>query len=107
MVMHDYNIINKFSPSYLSGACIYISLKIVQQLDTNFKIETPASKLKLYLDIKENEFFDCSQQVLDLAKNFETRYQSLTNLSKFHSFSLDENAGNSTTDGLNKSDSKV
>lgn len=92
MVMHDYEIINKFSPGYLSGACIYISLKIVQQLDASFKIEGPASKLKVYLDIKENEFFECSQEVLDLAKNFETRYQTLTNLSKFHSFSLDDNA---------------
>jgi len=92
MVMHDYEIINKFSPSYLSGACIYISLKIVQQLDNTFKIEGPASKLKVFLDIKENEFFECSQQVLDLAKNFETRYMTLTNLSKFHSFSLDDNS---------------
>jgi len=48
MVMHDYEIINKFSPSYLSGACIYISLKIVQQLDPDFKIEGPASKLKVF-----------------------------------------------------------
>lgn len=56
------------------------------------KIEGPASKLKIYLDIKEDLFFECSQQVLDLAKNFETRYCSLTNLSKFHSFSLDETA---------------
>jgi hypothetical protein len=109
MVMHDYEIINKFSPSYLSGACIYISLKIVQQLDNTFKIEGPASKLKVFLDIKENEFFECSQQVLDLAKNFESRYQTLTNLSKFHSFSLDDNAKDtkdSTSEGEGKTEKK-
>jgi len=40
--------------------------------------------------------------VLDLAKNFETRYSSLTNLSKFHSFSLDENAKGDKKDPQDK-----
>ena len=108
MVMHDYELLNKFCLSYLAGACIYISLKIVQQLETGFKIETSANKLKVYLKITESEFFECSQQVLDLAKNFETKYQSLSNLSKFHSFSLEKdsqnqnNANESITNNISK-----
>jgi len=58
-------------------------------LDSNFKIESIVSKLKGYLKISESQFIDCSQQVLDLAKNFESRFSNLTNLSKFHSFSLE------------------
>ena len=93
MVMHEYELLAKFTQSEFAVACIYIGLKIVQQLEPAFKIEAFAYKLRVAFDISENVFFECSQNCLDLAKNFETKYPSLTNLAKFHSFSLDSSAG--------------
>jgi hypothetical protein len=95
MVVHEYELLNKYTPSEFAVACIYIGLKIVQQLEPAFKIENYAYKLRTAFDISENAFFDCSQNCLELAKNFETKYPSLTNLAKFHSFTLE---GASTTD---------
>lgn len=89
MIMHEYDLLNKYSQSEFAVACIYIGLKIVQQLDPSFKIENYAYKLRIAFDISENVFFECSQNCLDLAKNFETKYPTLTNLAKFHTFSLD------------------
>jgi cyclin A len=89
MVTHEYELLNKFTQCEFAVACIYIGLKIVQQLEPSFKIENFASELRTSFDISENVFFECSQNCLDLAKNFETKYPSLTNLAKFHSFSLD------------------
>lgn len=89
MIMHEYDLSNRFSQSEFAVACIYIGLKIIQQLEPGFKIDNYAYKLRVAFDISENTFFECSQNCLDLAKNFETKYPSLTNLAKFHSFSLD------------------
>jgi hypothetical protein len=89
MIMHEYELVNKYSQSEFAVACIYIALKIVQQLEPTFKIEAYAYKLRVTFDISENDFFECSQNCLDLAKNFEGKYPSLTNLAKFHSFDLE------------------
>lgn len=90
MTCHDYDLLNKYSQSQFAAACIYIGLKIIQQLQSDFKIDSHAYKLRNLFGIDDNMFFTCSQNVLDLAKNFESRYPSLGNLSKFHSFSLDD-----------------
>lgn len=89
MIMHEYELLSKYSQSEFSVACIYIGLKIVQQLEPTFKIESYAFKLRTIFDISESAFFECSQTCLDLAKNFESKYPSLTNLAKFHTFSLE------------------
>lgn len=89
MIMHEYELLNKYSQSEFAVACIYIALKIIQQLEPSFKIETYAYRLRVAFDVSENDFFECSQNCLDLAKSFETKYPSLTNLAKFHSFSVD------------------
>ena len=43
MVMHDYDIITKYSQNYLNASCIYICLKIIEQVrkeyDTKFYVE--------------------------------------------------------------------
>lgn len=89
MIMHEYELLGKYTPSEFAVACIYIALKIIQQLEPSFKIETYAYKLRVAFDVSENDFFECSQNCLDLAKSFEAKYPSLTNLAKFHSFSVD------------------
>ena len=89
MIMHEYELTSKFGQSEFAVACIYIGLKIIQQLEPTFKIDNFAYKLRCIFDISENSFFECSQNCLDLAKSFESKYPSLTNLAKFHSFSLD------------------
>lgn len=89
MIMHEYELLSKYSQSEFAVACIYIALKIIQQLEPTFKIETYAYRLRVAFDVSENDFFECSQNCLDLAKGFETKYPSLTNLAKFHSFSVD------------------
>ena len=90
MSCHDYELLNKYNQSQFAAACIYIGLKIIQQLESSFKIDHHAYRLRTLFGISDNMFFTCSQNVLDLAKNFESRYPSLGNLSKFHSFSLDD-----------------
>ena len=89
MIIHEYELLSKYNVSEFAVACIYIGLKIVQQIEPGFKIDTYAYKLRMLFDISENVFFECSQNCLDLAKTFETKYPSLTNLSKFHSFNVD------------------
>jgi cyclin B len=89
MIMHEYELLSKYTQSEFAVACIYIALKIIQQLEPAFKIETYAYRLRMAFDVSENDFFECSQNCLDLAKGFETKYPSLTNLAKFHSFSVD------------------
>lgn len=90
MASHDHDLQCKYSQSELASACIYIGLKIVQQLEPSFKIDSLAYELRKSFSINDSQFFTCAQEVLDLAKNFETRYSSLSNLGKFHSFSLED-----------------
>lgn len=107
MIMHEYGLLNQYTQSQFSVACIYIGLKIIQQLEPSFKIDTYAYKLRTAFDISDNIFFECSQTCLDLAKNFETKYPSLTNLAKFHTFSMETTAQSAETDSATQSESQT
>jgi len=90
MTVHEYDLLNRYNQSEIASACVYIGMKIIQQLDTSFKIDSLAYDLRSAYGINDSTFFACSQEVLDLAKGFETKYPALSNLSKFHSFSMDD-----------------
>jgi hypothetical protein len=91
MVMHDYSILIKFPLKYLASSCIYICLKIVEQVNVEFKTKYYVDKLKTLLNLKEQTFYHSSEILLDLAKNFEKKFPFSKNLLKFDSFSLDKN----------------
>lgn len=38
MIMHDYELLRKYSLKYLSASTVYISLKIVEQIKQNVSI---------------------------------------------------------------------
>lgn len=91
MLMHDYGILVKFPLKYLASSCVYICLKIVEQVNVEFKTKYYVDKLKGLLNLKEQTFYHSSEILLDLAKNFEKKFPYSKNLLKFDSFSLDKN----------------
>ena len=40
MIYYDYDLYDGYDNNVLSGALIYVSLKIIEQVDKNFKAET-------------------------------------------------------------------
>ena len=52
------------------------------------------------LKLKEKDVIDCATKILDLAKNFETRYPNFKNLKKFHKFSFNEKANKNKKEKL-------
>lgn len=95
MLMHNYKILIKFPLKYLAASCIYICLKIIEQVNFQLKAKNCVEKLKSLLNLEENIFYHSSEILLDLAKNFENEFPFSKNLLKFDSFSLEKG-------GLNK-----
>ena len=69
--MHDYEILKKYSLKYLSASTVYISLKIIEQIKQNMMIQETVDKLKRLLMLNEETFYSSSEDILNLAKNFE------------------------------------
>jgi hypothetical protein len=74
MIMHDYDILKKYSLKYLSASTVYISLKIIEQIKQNMMIQETVDKLKRLLMLNEDTFYSSSEDILNLAKNFEQRF---------------------------------
>ena len=91
MLMHDFSIISQFQLKYLAASCIYICLKIVEQVNNEFDTKYFVDRLRKLLNLNESTFFASSEMVLNLAKNFETEFPYSKNLLKFDSFSLEKN----------------
>ncbi len=72
--MHDYDILKKYSLKYLSASTVYISLKIIEQIKQNMMIQETVDKLKRLLMLNEDTFYSSSEDILNLAKNFEQRF---------------------------------
>lgn len=72
--MHDYEILKKYSLKYLSASTVYISLKIIEQIKQNMMIQETVDKLKRLLMLNEETFYSSSEDILNLAKNFEQRF---------------------------------
>lgn len=88
MVMHDLEILRSFSLKYISASCIYICFKIIEQVSSSIETKKLITKAKTLLDLEEKTFFESSELILKLAKNFEKKFSFAKNLLKFNSFSL-------------------
>ena len=90
MILHDYSLITRFETKYLASSCIYITFKIIEQVCQGFRTKDYVDILKQTLFLKEQTFYNSSELILNLAKNFERVFSFAKNLMKFDSFSLDK-----------------
>ena len=90
MILHDYSLITEFETKYLASSCIYITFKIIEQVCEGFRTKEYVDVLKQTLSLKEQVFYNSSELILNLAKNFERVFSFAKNLMKFDSFSLDK-----------------
>lgn len=90
MILHDYSLITEFETKYLASSCIYITFKIIEQVCEGFRTKEYVDILKQTLSLKEQVFYNSSELILNLAKNFERVFSFAKNLMKFDSFSLDK-----------------
>lgn len=75
---------------YIGASAIYICLKIIEQITSEFQTKYYVEKLKSLLSLEEQKFYNSSEKILDLAKNFEKKFSFGKNLIKFDSFSLEK-----------------
>ena len=74
MCMHDYYLSQKL-PSLLAIGCVYVSLKICEQLKKNDFITTEVVQSILEVSqVPEEEILKISQKILYLAQNFDKVY---------------------------------
>jgi cyclin B len=90
MMMHDYGLLTKYPLKYLACSCLYICFKIIEQINRDFKTKAYVEKMKTALCLHEQIFYNASETMLNLAKNFEKLYPFAKNLIKFDSFSLEK-----------------
>jgi len=90
MMMHDYGLLIKYPLKYLACSCLYICFKIIEQINRDFKTKAYVEKMKTALCLNEQIFYNASETMLNLAKNFEKTYPFAKNLLKFDSFSLEK-----------------
>ena len=92
MVMHDYSLLTKYSLKYLACSCLYICFKIIEQINREFRTKAYVEKMKTLLSLNEQTFYNASETMLGLAKNFEKAFPFAKNLLRFDSFALDKDA---------------
>lgn len=90
MIIHDYDLIKKYSVKYLSASVLYITVKIIEQVKLSIDIDQIVEKLKNLLLLNEDIFFNSSEEVLGLAKTFEKKFPNSKNLQKFDSFQIEK-----------------
>lgn len=87
MVQFDSDIMGNYNSAVLAIACLHVSFKIIEQVDTNFEADKEVRRASEVLGMAENETMEAAGRVLNLAKSFERQYPTLTNLKKFNGFS--------------------
>lgn len=90
MIVHDYDLIRKYSLKYLAASILYITVKIIEQIKQSIDIDEIVEKLKRLLSLNEDLFFNSSEEVLSLAKSFEKKFPNAKNLQKFDSFQIEK-----------------
>lgn len=90
MVMHDYALLMKYSLKYIACSSLYICFKIIEQVNKDFRTKVYVEKMKTALSLNEQTFYNSSELMLSLAKNFEKVFPFAKNLLKFDSFSLEK-----------------
>ena len=53
MIMFDYDILRKFQMRYIGASAIYICLKIIEQITTEFQTRHYVDRLKSLLTLEE------------------------------------------------------
>ena len=82
--MHDLDLATR-KPSLLAVGCIYVALKICEQLTKKDLINVNVvTKLIKVSQMAEDDILDTSQKVLYLAQNFDKEFPGLENLKKSH-----------------------
>lgn len=64
MILHDFDLIRKYSLKYLGASTVYITIKIVEQVRANLDIEIIVDKLKKLLSLNEDVFYESSEEIL-------------------------------------------
>lgn len=64
MILHDFDLIRKYSLKYLGASTVYITIKIVEQVRANLDIEIIVDKLKKLLSLNEDIFYESSEEIL-------------------------------------------
>lgn len=90
MVVHDYDLLKKYSAKYLAASILYITVKIMEQVRQSLDIDLIVEKLKTLLTLNEDVFFSSSEEILALAKTFERKFPNSKNLQKFDSFQIEK-----------------
>lgn len=64
MILHDFDLIWKYSLKYLGASTVYITIKIIEQVKANIDIEIIVDKLKKLLNLGEDTFYESSEEIL-------------------------------------------
>lgn len=89
MVMHDYDVLRRYQLEYLGCGCVYLCFKIIEQARPEFPVKRHLDEMKRTFGLDEVTFYNVAEDLLALAKNFETTYGFAKNLLKYDSFSLE------------------
>ena len=89
MAMHEYRLLVRYSLEYIGCGCIYLCFKIIEQAHQSFDLRTYLNQMKIIFNLNEMHFYKVSEEMLDLAKNFEQKFNFAKNLIKYDSFSLE------------------
>lgn len=90
MTMHEYKILQKYPLQYLCCGCVYLGFKIIEQTKTNFNVKIYLEEMKNIYNLDEMIFYKVSEDILELAKNFEKNFGFVKNLLKYDSFYLEK-----------------
>lgn len=90
MMMHENSLLVKQKKHELAASIIFVTFKIIEQLDSDFPVEAKAKEIREFLQVNEDIFYETASRVLNFAKNFEKIYPNFENLKKFNGFALDD-----------------
>lgn len=91
MAMFELDILGKYSIQYVACGCVYLCFKIMEQAKSDFHVKIYLEEMKNIFELNEVEFYNTAEELLKLAKNFETEFFYAKNLLKYDSFSLEKN----------------
>lgn len=89
MAMHDYEVLRKYQLEYLGCGCVYLCFKIIEQAREDFNVKLYLDEMKRAFGLDEVLFYNAAEDLLTLAKEFESSFNYAKNLLKYDSFSLE------------------
>lgn len=89
MAMHDYDVLRRYQVEYLGCGCVYLCFKIIEQARPDFNVKKYLDEMKRTFGLDEVIFYNAAEDLLALAKGFESTFGFAKNLLKYDSFSLE------------------